>query len=122
MPLTALTRQKTTRKCPSIVIPKDQKVFKRWEATIGRTELLKALSGRLCSAHFEPTCYEGAVDLKKALCGNEFKSRKTTRRRLKKDAVPSIFQHKELPKARSLSAAREKRAEHSTVIDFVLKV
>lgn len=93
-------------------MPKKQSLFKKWEVAIGRTDLPP--SGRLCSDHFEQSCYVSTTTLKQELCGDLYSARKATRRRLTPDAVPTLFKHKE-NKERSTYVGRSTRAEHVRV-------
>ena len=95
---------------------KDRGLFKAWEAVIGRTNLPQ--TGRLCSDHFEPRCYEESSMLKMELCSDLFQNRKSTRRRLKKSAIPTLFAHKEgqlKTCQRTTSIVRANRAEQCRV-------
>ncbi|XP_057294665.1 uncharacterized protein LOC130623201 [Hydractinia symbiolongicarpus] len=96
-------------------MPKKQSLFKKWEVAIGRTDLPP--SGRLCSDHFEQSCYVSTTTLKQELCGDLYSARKATRRRLTPDAVPTLFKHKENKnKERSTSVGRSTRAEHVRIV------
>lgn len=68
---------------------------------IGRAKDNPQKDPRLCSAHFEPHCFDESVDLQNKLMESKFKRR----REVKDDAVPTIFAHKPAPKVRSKSVA-----------------
>ena len=82
--------------------PSDVSRIKEWLAKISREDLTIAdinKDSRVCSVHFEPECYER--DLKAELL--EIKS---TKRNLKTDAVPTIFEHRPRKKPRLSSERR----------------
>ena len=95
------------------VFPKDKALRKAWEAAIGRTSL--PASGRLCSDHFTAESYEITSVMKLQLCKEEYSERKSTRRRLKKGAIPTIFSHRDVKKGRCTSSARTSRVDHAKV-------
>ena len=69
----------------------------------------------LCSDHFDLTCFDESVHLQNQLLGG-------SKRKLKKDAVPTIFSHKPAPKACVTSVARAVKRKHQEVritYDFV---
>ena len=68
-------------------IPKEPALRKAWYVAIGRIELPE--SGNVCSAHFTSDCYEDNVKLQ--LCPELFPNRRSTKRRLKPNAIPSIL-------------------------------
>ena len=53
----------------------------------------------LCSDHFDPSCFDESVDLRKSLLGGK-------RRRLKDGAIPTNFSHKPGPQVRATIVAR----------------
>ena len=78
--------------------PTDDKLLKEWLAKLSRPDLVVTKDSRVFSHHFEPECYER--DLKAELLGLKF-----TQRKLKPDAVPTIFDHRPKKKLR-LSSER----------------
>ena len=78
--------------------PTDDKLLKEWLAKLSRPDLVVTKDSRVFSHHFEPECYER--DLKAELLGLKF-----TQRKLKRDAVPTIFDHRPKKKLR-LSSER----------------
>ena len=92
-------------------IPKEPALRKAWYVAIGRIELPE--SGNICSAHFTSDCYEDNVKLQ--LCPELFPNRRSTKRRLKPNAIPSIFDHIKPVKSRTISIDRNQRIEHSRV-------
>ena len=94
-------------------IPKDQHRRKTWLSAINRTEIPS--TGRLCSEHFSNDCFEGTSDLKSQLCPELFGARSATKRKLKTNAVPTIFNHKETSQVRRVSIERNQRKERSNV-------
>lgn len=59
----------------------------------------------LCSDHFDPSCFDKSVDLQNQLLGG-------SKRKVKKDAIPTIFSHKPAPKVRVTSVARAEKRKH----------
>ena len=93
--------------------PREVKRKEAWFVATGRSTLPK--SGRLCSEHFEESCYERSSNLKLDLCPDLFTGRGQTKRKLKSNAIPTIFPHKEAPIDRVTSTARFERIEHAEV-------
>ena len=90
---------------------KDPHKYKAWFCAIGRESLPK--HGRICSNHFTEDSYELTSILKAKHC--ELQS---TKMKLKKDAIPSIFAHKPLPKKRTRSVKRSQKQEQDQVCTF----
>uniref|UniRef100_A0A3P8Z4R2 THAP-type domain-containing protein n=1 Tax=Esox lucius TaxID=8010 RepID=A0A3P8Z4R2_ESOLU len=65
-----------------------EKIRKQWEVACGRVQLPK--DPWLCSRHFSPDAFEAFSQLMELTGAAGYK------RRLKPNAVPSIFSHKEL--------------------------
>ena len=65
-----------------------------WYAAIGR-EILPA-RGKLCSDHFTPDCMELSPLMKLSVGVDLYKGK--TKMKLKRDAIPTIFYHKDAPK------------------------
>ena len=83
-------------------VPLQGEIRKKWLIAIKQPEANLPKEPYLCSAHFEPHCFNENVDLQM----NELMGGKTKRRReLKSKAVPTKFAHKLTPKVRS-SVAR----------------
>ena len=72
--------------------PTEVSLLKEWLAKISRVGLAVTKDTRLCSFHFEPDCFER--DLRAELLGSKVK------RKLKPDAVPTIFDHRPRKKPR----------------------
>ena len=85
-----------------------KELCKKWLVAIGRSieNLLKC--PYLCSDHFDLSCFDESVDLQNQFLGG-------SKRKLKKDAVPTIFSHKPAPKARVTSVARTAKRKHQEV-------
>ena len=100
-------------------VPLQGEIRKKWLIAIKQPDANLSKVPYLCSAHFEPHCFNESVDLQ-----NELMAGKTKRRReLKSEAVPTKFAHKQTPKARSSSvarAAKRKRQEVRTHFLYVL--
>ena len=62
----------------------------------------------LCSDHFDISCFDESVDLQNQFLGG-------SKRKLKKDAIPTIFSHRPAPKARVTSVARAAKWKHQEV-------
>ena len=98
-------------------IPGDHKkeLRKKWLVAIGRPIENLPKCPYLCSDHFDLSCFDESVDLQNQLLGG-------SKRKLKKDCVPTIFSHKPVPKARVTSVARATKRKHQEVrktYDFV---
>ena len=84
------SNQAKNRKDRSIsfcVFPKDNRLRRAWIQAVGRTSLPK--SPRLCSEHFDAYCFEYTVRLQNELLGSC-----PWKRKLKPEAIPTIFPHK----------------------------
>lgn len=95
-------------------LPKNLSLRKAWVSAIGRVHI--PASGRLCSDHFTPDSYEEQSLLKAQLCPELFQNRKNTRRKLKANAVPSVFSHRHSSTGRETSQNRRKRLEQLEVV------
>ena len=82
--------------------PTDKVRYNAWVSAIGRTELPK--SGRFCSEHFSPECYDKISQLKIDLCP-ELIMNKNTRPKLKPDAIPTKFCHRKTASSRPTSTS-----------------
>lgn len=89
--------------------PKDEKLRKQWEDACGRDELPK--DPRLCSRHFSADAFE---DFHRPQLMKELTGISGYKRRLKPNAVPTIFPHVKEPK-------RPRVATVSPVIKFFVK-
>ena len=83
-------------------IPKEKRLRKSWIAKLQRDNLPPHENCCVCSEHFTEDCFES--DLKAQLLVGQ----KKTKRRLKREAVPSVFTFGPQPKQRRI--ASEKRA------------
>lgn len=90
---------------------KDKILLGKWRAQIKRENLPKLEHSHVCSEHFERTCFES--DYRLELLPNN--SRTSSRRRLKKDAIPTLFPHKKNLTARPASERRRNKARHEEV-------
>ena len=100
-------------------VPLQGEIRKKWLIAIKRPDANLPKVPYLCSAHFEPHCFNESVDLQNELMGGKTKRR----RELKSEAVPTKFAHKLTPKVRSSSvarAAKRKRQEVRTQFLYVL--
>ena len=99
--------------------PKEDKWRKKWINACGRVELPK--DPRLCSRHFSPDAFEslGRARLVKELTGAAYRGI-----RLKPDALPTIFPHKELkrPRPRTASENRVAKRQRQETLDALLAV
>lgn len=98
---------------------KNPHLLKRWLAKFNRDP--PSQSARLCSAHFEAECFEENLYHKYVGVSPGKKSRPKTK--LKKDAIPTIFQQKhEKPtaKPRECSIRRAKARQHNEVRQEIL--
>ncbi|KAL7394955.1 hypothetical protein ABVT39_007698 [Epinephelus coioides] len=93
----------------------DKKRRKQWESACGRTELPKDL--RLCSRHFSPDDFEAfsRLELLKELTGAA-----GYKRRLKQNAVPTIFSYKESKRPREGSEMRATKCQKQEMLDALL--
>lgn len=86
-------------------IPTDKGLQKAWIARIRRDNLPPLQNCYVCSAHFTDDCFE--KDLRAQLLPEQ-----TVKRRLKRDAIPSVFSFCSEPKkARLSSVTRENRRQ-----------
>ena len=75
---------------------------------MGRTALPK--NPRLCSEHFDADCFEDTVRLQNELLGS-----RTWKRKLKPEAVPTIFPHKPVRAARPSTGRRAEKRQRQEV-------
>ena len=80
-----------------------------WLTKIKRKGGEKLTDIRICSNHFEEECFER--DLKAELMGTD------SRKRLKRDAVPTLFVFTAHTDKRTLSEARKEKASKQKYID-----
>lgn len=98
--------------------PHDKKRRRAWEYACGRAQLPK--DPRLCSRHFTPDAFESfsRLRLQKELIGTCYK------RRLKPNAVPTIFFFNEsnvgLQRPRTVSGNRAKKRARQEMLDTLL--
>ena len=93
---------------------KNPSKYNAWYAAIGR-EILPA-RGKLCSDHFTPDCMELSPLMKLSVGADLYKGK--TKMKLKQDAIPTIFYHKDAPKIRQSSINRKNRKNQEQVILF----
>ena len=84
---------------------KDKGLLSKWFAQIKRENLPQMKHCHVCSEHFEPACFESEYRL-------DILPDNLSRRRLKEDAVPTVFQHMEKLSLRPSSECRRNRALH----------
>ena len=90
---------------------------KKWLVAIGHPIENLPKCPYPCSDHFDISCFDESVDLQNQFLGG-------SKRKLKKDAVPTIFSHRPAPKARITSvarAAKRKQQEVRITYHFVKK-
>ena len=93
---------------------KNDQLLKQWVQNTARSGFAPNPTSTLCSDHFEVDCFEEDGYAKYMLRTPDKKRRAP--RRLKQDAVPTIFSHKPAPQPpRSASLAREKKQQHKEV-------
>ena len=81
---------------------------KKWLVAIGHPIENLPKCPYPCSDHFDISCFDESVDLQNQFLGG-------SKRKLKKDAVPTIFSHRLAPKARVTSVARAAKRKHQEV-------
>ena len=93
-------------------LPTENSLLQKWLAKISRVDFVVTKDTRLCSDHFEPDCFER--DLRAELRGSKGK------RKLKPDAVPTIFDHRPRKKPRLSTEQRlqEKAKREVRIIKF----
>ena len=104
-------KQTKYRKNPSVsfhAFPKDERFRQAWIRAIGRTSLPK--NPHLCSEHFEAGCYEDRVRLEGELLGSC-----PWKRKLKPDAIPTMFSHKKAAPTRLTSRKRAEKKQRQEV-------
>ena len=94
-------------------LPKDSTRYKAWAAAIGREKI--PASGKICSEHFTLDCFEISTALKLSVATDVYKGRNVIRPRLKPDAVPTLFSHKQSINIRTSSLNREIKRNHAEV-------
>ncbi|KAG1934115.1 hypothetical protein F2P79_020247 [Pimephales promelas] len=92
--------------------PKEKKIRNEWEVACGRVQLPK--DPRLCSRHFSPDAFEVFSRLKELTGAASYK------RRLKPNAVPSIFPHKKHKRPHTASESRANKRERQAAVDTLL--
>ena len=98
-------------------VPLQGEIRKKWLIAIKRPKANLPKEPYLCSAHFEPHCFNESVDLQNELMGGKTKRR----RELKSEAVPTKFAHKPTPKVRSSSVARATKRKRQEVRGHFLR-
>ncbi|XP_031555107.1 uncharacterized protein LOC116292014, partial [Actinia tenebrosa] len=94
-------------------IPKDLQIQKAWISRLRRANLPPLKNCYVCSEHFEDGCFES--DLMEQLIGEKRK------RRLKADAIPSIFNFSTIPsKRRATTENRIRRQRQKETLDNLL--
>lgn len=89
-------------------IPADQELRKKWIIAIGRPTDNLPRFPHLCSEHFHPSCFNESVELQNKLV-------RGTKRKLKADAVLSIFQHRPASKVCTATVATAAKRKHQEV-------
>ena len=105
------TKSKKSEQNPNISLhnfPKDEKLRKRWIKAARCIRLSK--DPRLCSQHFLPDDFEISVLLQKKLLGHS-----RWKRKLKDNAVPTIFAFTPVKKPRLQSEQRAERRQGQQV-------
>jgi len=105
------SKQAKNRKDTSIsfhIFPKDDRLRRAWIQAVGRTSLPK--NPRLCSEHFDADCFEDTVRLQTELLGSC-----PWKRKLKPEAIPTIFPHKPARSARFSSSRRAEKRKRQEV-------
>lgn len=74
--------------------PKDPKLLKVWLTKVGRGRDFDPANKRLCSAHFEDQCFEPCLRAELVADGLLPPEKRRVARRLKADAIPTIFWHR----------------------------
>ena len=111
------TRQKNKGTKGFFAIPKDEKIRKQWEHAIGRKSLPSG--GAVCSDHFEEDCFDKSWDMQIDL--NPSYSERPIKRKLNKDAVPSIFPHKEGKKEERQPSKYFQNSRNKEVSQFIMQ-
>lgn len=93
--------------------PKQNVKRKQWEQAVGRVSLPK--DPRLCSQHFTPDCFDNSIALQRKLIGGS-----RWKRKLKEDALPTIFSHKPVKFPRRSSEKRAERQQREEVLQAAL--
>ena len=87
-------------------IPKDKGLQKAWIARIRRDNLPPLQNCYVCSEHFTDDCFE--TDLRA-----QFLPEQKVKRRLKRDAIPSVFSFSPEPKKPRLSSVTRENRRHA---------
>jgi len=87
---------------------KDKGLLSKWLAQIKRENLPQMKHCHVWSKHFEPTCFASEYRL-------DILPDNLSRRRLKEDAIPTVFQHTKMLSLRPSSERRRNRALHKEV-------
>ncbi|XP_029978180.1 uncharacterized protein LOC115410603 isoform X3 [Sphaeramia orbicularis] len=92
--------------------PREKEIRQQWENACGREQLPK--DPRLCSRHFRPDAFEYShrPRLFKELIGAP-----RYKRRLKPDAVPTIFTHREIKQPQPASVNHESKRQRQETMD-----
>ncbi|KAJ7376154.1 hypothetical protein OS493_036628 [Desmophyllum pertusum] len=93
--------------------PKEPKLRKTWMNAVHRATLPK--DPRLCSQHFGPDTFDDSIRLQQNLVGHC-----RWKRKLKQNAIPSIFAHKPVKKPRLASEQRAARRQRQQTIEEAL--
>ena len=99
--------------------PKDAKQRREWVVKMGRalrgkTAYFEPLKNdRLCSAHFENSCFQRDLRAEFAADGLLEAGSVRAPKRLKSGAIPTIFSHKRPPSARRESADQQQKEEEA---------
>ena len=82
------------------ILPKEESIRKEWIARLKRQVLPKYVY--VCSEHFEDNCFDESVEMKRRLIPDL-----KTKRKLKKDAVPTKFWFQHTPTAGKIRGKNE---------------
>ena len=87
---------------------KDKGPLSKWLAQIKRENLPQIKHCHVCSDHFDPTCFKSEYRL-------DILPDNLSRRHLKGDAIPTVFQHRKKLSLRPFSKCWRNRALHEEV-------
>lgn len=94
---------------------KDKKRRKLWEIACGRKQL--PMDPRLCSRHFSPEAFDA---FSRPMLMKELTGVGHYKRRLKPNAVPTVFQHKPTKLPRETTEVRSRKRQRQEMLDYLL--
>ena len=94
------------------ILPKNKTIAAQWLEKISIDDLPGEVY--LCADHFTESCFDAHHDMKQRLMPEGSKSK--IKRKLNKDAVPTIFAHKSKTDVRETSEKRREKKEQREVI------